>query len=209
MLILKELSIGEESFTPSDVERALRSSAIASKSTASGKPKSESKMHGKRKRWFTPRFFTKARRFLLTAGLRFSVEHFSFCNLRNGILWWSRMWNACSHWPKHQLSFPTCAPVTITAWARMHHACVFQEDQCTSCSQKNNRQRVWCAVISFVTNASHDLVHLLLYIGFGAAYVGEKNKVGPQILQSAYCTQVIKDDINWSLELISLVLVMV
>jgi len=50
MLILKELSIGEESFTPSDVERALRSSAIASKSTASGKPKSESKMHGKRKR---------------------------------------------------------------------------------------------------------------------------------------------------------------
>ncbi|XP_021316943.1 uncharacterized protein LOC8060537 isoform X1 [Sorghum bicolor] len=50
MLILKELSIGEESFTPSDVERALWSSAIASKSPASGNPKSESKMHGKRKR---------------------------------------------------------------------------------------------------------------------------------------------------------------
>ena len=50
MLILKELSIGEESFTPSDVERALWSSAIASKSPANGNPKSESKMHGKRKR---------------------------------------------------------------------------------------------------------------------------------------------------------------
>lgn len=46
----KELSIGEESFTPSDVERALWSSAIASKSPASGNPKTESKMHGKRKR---------------------------------------------------------------------------------------------------------------------------------------------------------------
>lgn len=50
MLTLKELSIGEESFTPSDVERALWSSAIASKSPASGNPKTESKMHGKRKR---------------------------------------------------------------------------------------------------------------------------------------------------------------
>ncbi|AQK63201.1 uncharacterized protein [Zea mays] len=46
----EELSIGEESFTPSDVERALWSSAIASKSPPSGNPKRESKMHGKRKR---------------------------------------------------------------------------------------------------------------------------------------------------------------
>uniref|UniRef100_A0A0A9FI86 Uncharacterized protein n=1 Tax=Arundo donax TaxID=35708 RepID=A0A0A9FI86_ARUDO len=46
----KELSIGGESFTPSDVERALWSSAVGSKSSASDNPKSESKMHGKRKR---------------------------------------------------------------------------------------------------------------------------------------------------------------
>ncbi|RCV41093.1 hypothetical protein SETIT_9G108400v2 [Setaria italica] len=46
----KELTVGEESFTPSDVERALWSSAIGSKSPASGSPKSESKMRGKRKR---------------------------------------------------------------------------------------------------------------------------------------------------------------
>ncbi|WVZ60426.1 hypothetical protein U9M48_010448 [Paspalum notatum var. saurae] len=46
----KDLSEGEQSFTPSDVERALWSSAIGSKSPASGNLKSESKMHGKRKR---------------------------------------------------------------------------------------------------------------------------------------------------------------
>jgi hypothetical protein len=50
LYVLKELTIGEESFTPSDVERALWSSAIGSKSPASGNPKSESKMRGKRKR---------------------------------------------------------------------------------------------------------------------------------------------------------------
>ncbi|KAG2546189.1 uncharacterized protein LOC120649899 [Panicum virgatum] len=46
----KELTVGEESFTPSDVERALWSSAIGSKSPTSGNVKSESKMRGKRKR---------------------------------------------------------------------------------------------------------------------------------------------------------------
>ncbi|OEL21437.1 hypothetical protein BAE44_0017544 [Dichanthelium oligosanthes] len=46
----KELSVGEENFTPSDVERALWSSVIGSKSPASGNLKSESKMRGKRKR---------------------------------------------------------------------------------------------------------------------------------------------------------------
>ncbi|CAN6286970.1 unnamed protein product [Urochloa humidicola] len=46
----KELTVGEESFTPSDVERALWSSAIGSKSPASGNLKNESKTRGKRKR---------------------------------------------------------------------------------------------------------------------------------------------------------------
>uniref|UniRef100_A0A0A9EW80 Uncharacterized protein n=1 Tax=Arundo donax TaxID=35708 RepID=A0A0A9EW80_ARUDO len=46
----KELSVGGESFAPSDVERALWSSAVGSKSPASDNPKSESKMRGKRKR---------------------------------------------------------------------------------------------------------------------------------------------------------------
>ncbi|CAN6292355.1 unnamed protein product [Urochloa humidicola] len=46
----KELTVGEESFTPSDVERALWSAAIGSRTQASGNLKSESKMRGKRKR---------------------------------------------------------------------------------------------------------------------------------------------------------------
>jgi len=46
----KELTVGEESFTPSDVERALWSSAIGSKLPTTGNLKSESKMRGKRKR---------------------------------------------------------------------------------------------------------------------------------------------------------------
>ncbi|KAL6843622.1 hypothetical protein ACP4OV_026684 [Aristida adscensionis] len=46
----KELSVGGESFTPSDVERALWSSAIGSKPPPGNKVKSESKTHGKRKR---------------------------------------------------------------------------------------------------------------------------------------------------------------
>jgi len=50
LFALKELTVGEESFTPSDVERALWSSAIGSKLPTTGNLKSESKMRGKRKR---------------------------------------------------------------------------------------------------------------------------------------------------------------
>ncbi|KAK3149473.1 hypothetical protein QOZ80_3AG0217830 [Eleusine coracana subsp. coracana] len=46
----KELSVGGERFTPSDVERTLWSSAIGCKSPESDNPKSKPKTHGKRKR---------------------------------------------------------------------------------------------------------------------------------------------------------------
>jgi len=64
LFALKELTIGEESFTPSDVERALWSSAIGSKLPTTGNLKSESKNAWQEETMIDTEllFFTKARR---------------------------------------------------------------------------------------------------------------------------------------------------